>query len=109
MRVVISHCVVQVAFHIVIRLVLRIGVVDIHFITITIFSLSITSPSIGSINVIDVSLFQIFAASTAFTPYTAALPAHVGKARPMSVKVTGIAARPKKMLNPLDSGSENLI
>ena len=80
MRVVISHCVVQVAFHIVIRLVLRIGVVDIHFITITIFSLSITSPSIGSINVIDVSLFQIFAASTAFTPYTAALPAHVGKA-----------------------------
>ena len=51
-----------------------------HFITIAIISLSIPSRGIGSINVIDVSLFQVFAARTEFTTHTAVLPAHKGKA-----------------------------
>ena len=61
-RVLISDPVVQVGLHIVIRLVLRVGVGNINFVTITIVSLPVPASSVGSVDVVDVALFEIFAA-----------------------------------------------
>ena len=78
----ISDPVVQVGLHIVIRLVLRVRVGNINFITVTIFSLPIPAPGVCSVDVVDVALFQIFAAGAGevFAQSMAMLPAHVGKA-----------------------------
>ena len=61
-RILVSDRVVQVGLDIVIRLVLRVGVRDINFVTITIVSLPVPASSVGSVDVVDVALFEIFAA-----------------------------------------------
>ena len=78
----VSHPVVQVCLDIVIRLVLRVRVGNINFITITIVSLPIPASSVGSIDVVDVALLQIFAAGACavFAEKMAMLPTHVHKA-----------------------------
>ena len=58
----ISDSGVQFGLHIVIRLILRVGVGNINFITVTIFSLPIPAPGVCAVDVVDVALFQIFAA-----------------------------------------------
>ena len=61
-RVLISDPVVQVGLDIVIRLVLRVGVGNINFITISIISLSVPASCIRSVDVVHVALLQVFAA-----------------------------------------------
>ena len=60
LRVAVSDYVVQVGLYIVIGLVLRVHVEEINFITIAIFSL----PGIPSVDVVHVSLLQVFASKT---------------------------------------------
>ena len=81
-RVVVPDSCVHVALHIVNGLVLRVGVGNINFVTITIVSLPVPASSVGSVDVVDVALLQIFAASAGavFAQSMAMLPAHVGKA-----------------------------
>ena len=81
-RILVSDPVVQVGLDIVIRLVLRVGVGNINFITVTVFSLSVPPPSIRSVDVVDVALLQVLAAGAgAVLAYSMAmLPAHVGNA-----------------------------
>ena len=78
----ISDSGVQIGLHIVIRLILRVGVGNINFITVAIFSLPIPAPGVRSVDVVDVALLQIFAASAGavFAQSMAMLPAHVDKA-----------------------------
>ena len=73
---------VQFGLHIVIRLILRVGVGNINFITVAIFSLPIPAPDVCSVDVVDVALLQIFATGTGavFFQKMAALPAHVHNA-----------------------------
>ena len=73
---------VQVSFPTVIRLVLRVGVGNINFITVAIFSLTIPPPGVRSVDVVHVALLQVFAAGAGevFAQKMAVLPAHVGKA-----------------------------
>ena len=77
----VSDPVVQVGLDIVIRLVLRVGVGNINFITVTIFPLSVPPPAVHSVDVVNVALLQIFATGTGevFFQKMAALPAHVSK------------------------------
>ena len=81
-RVLISDPVVQVGLDIVIRLVLRVRVGSINFITISIFPLSVPASCIRSVDVVDVALLQIFAAGAraVFAEKMAMLPTHVHKA-----------------------------
>ena len=81
-RVLISDPVVQVSLDIVIRLVLRVRVGNINFITITIVSLSVPTSCICSVDVVHVALLQVFAAGAreVFLQKMAVLPAHVRKA-----------------------------
>ena len=58
----ISDSGVQFGLHIVIRLILRVGVGNINFITITIVSLPVPASCIRSVDVVDVALLQVFAA-----------------------------------------------
>ena len=78
----ISDPVVQVGLNIVIRLVLRVRVGNINFITVTVFSLSVPASCIRSVDVVHVALLQVFAAGAreVFAQKMAVLPAHVGKA-----------------------------
>ena len=78
----VSDPVVQVSLDIVIRLVLRVGVGNINFITVTILSLPVPASCIRSVDVVDVALLQIFAASAGavFAQSMAMMPAHVGNA-----------------------------
>ena len=78
----ISDSSVQVSLPIVIRLVLRVGVGNINFITVAIFSLPIPAPGVCSVDVVDVALLQVLAAGAGavFAYSMAMLPAHVGKA-----------------------------
>ena len=78
----ISDSGVQFGLHIVIRLILRVGVGNIIFITVAIFSLPIPAPGVCAIDVVDVALFKIFAASAGevLAQSMAMLPTHVGKA-----------------------------
>ena len=78
----ISDSGVQFGLHIVIRLILRVGVGNINFITVAIFSLPIPAPGVCSVDVVDVALFQVLAAGAGavFAHSMAMLPAHVGKA-----------------------------
>ena len=80
-RVLISDPVVQVGLDIVIRLVLRVRVGNIYFITISIFSLSVPTPGISSVDVVHVALLQVFAAGAreVFVQKMALMPAHVGE------------------------------
>ena len=77
----VSDPVVQVSLHIVIRLVLRVGVGNINFITVAIFSLPIPAPGVRSVDVVDVALLQVFAAGAreVFLQKMAMMPAHVGE------------------------------
>ena len=78
----ISDSGVQFGLHIVIRLILRVGVGNINFITVTIFSLPIPAPGVCAVDVVDIALFQIFAAGAGevFAQSMAMMPAHVGNA-----------------------------
>ena len=78
----ISDSGVQFGLHIVIRLILRVGVGNINFITVAIFSLPVPAPGVSSVDVVDVALFQIFAAGAGevFAQSMAMLPTHVGNA-----------------------------
>ena len=78
----ISDSGVQFGLHIVIRLILRVGVGNINFITVTIFSLPIPAPGVCSVDVVDVALFQVVAAGAgaALAHAMAMLPADVGNA-----------------------------
>ena len=75
----ISDSGVQFGLHIVIRLILRVGVGNINFITITIVSLPVPASCIRSVDVVDVALLQVFAAGACevFAQTMAALPTHV--------------------------------
>ena len=81
-RVVVPDSCVHVALHVVNGLVLRVGVGNINFITVAIFSLPIPAPGVCSVDVVDVALFQIFAAGAGevFAQSMAMMPAHVGNA-----------------------------
>ena len=78
----ISDSGVQIGLHIVIRLILRVGVGNINFITVTVFSLPIPAPGVCSVDVVDVALFQVVAAGAGavLASSMAMLPTHVGKA-----------------------------
>ena len=78
----ISDSGVQFSLHIVIRLILRVGVGNINFVTVAIFSLPVPAPGVCSVDVVDVGLLQIFAAGAGevFAQSMAMMPAHVGNA-----------------------------
>ena len=77
----ISDPIVQVGLDIVIRLVFRVRVGNINFITITIVSLPVPASCIRSVDVVDVALLQVFAAGAreVLVEKMAVLPAHVGE------------------------------
>ena len=77
----ISDSGVQSGLHIVIRLVLRVRVGNINFITISSLPLPIPASSVGSVDVVDVALLQVFAAGAreVFFQKMAMMPAHVSK------------------------------
>ena len=54
---------------------------NVNFITVTILSLSVPSSCIGSVDVVDVALLQVFAAGAreVFVQKMAMMPAHVGE------------------------------
>ena len=75
-RVLVSDPVVQVSLDIVIRLVLRVRVGNINFITV---SIPVPTPGVCSVDVVHVALLQVFAAVTGavFFQKMAVLPTHV--------------------------------
>ena len=77
----VSDPVVQVGLDIVIRLVLRVRVGNINFITVTVLSLSVPASCIRSVDVVNVALLQVFAAGAraVFVQKMAMMPAHVGE------------------------------
>ena len=83
----ISDSGVQIGLHIVIRLILRVGVGNINFVTVAIFSLPVPAPGVCSVDVVDVPLLQIFAAGAGevFAQSMAMMPAHVGNADQIGV------------------------